>query len=144
MARLHPSLPLHAAYTQGEQTERSVLKQLELELPDHYDIFHNLPWSSLHSQDTNVRQYFGEIDVVVLSPLNQLLAIEIKGGQLEFINNNLIKLYKTQSKNALDQAHRNRNQLIKKLENINSQITVNSLLVLPDFQIQSSTLAYVM
>ena len=142
MARLHPSLPLHAAYTQGEQTERSVLKQLELELPDHYDIFHNLPWSSLHSQDTNVRQYFGEIDVVVLSPLNQLLAIEIKGGQLEFINNNLIKLYKTQSKNALDQAHRNRNQLIKKLENINSQITVNSLLVLPDFQIQSSTLAY--
>ncbi len=142
MARLHPSFPLSAVYTQGEQAERSVLKQLELDLPNHYDIFHNLPWSNLQSQNSVGQQTFGEIDIVILSPLNQLLAIEIKSGQLEVVNNNLIKLYKTQSKNALDQAHRNRNQLVKKLANINNQITVNSLLVLPDFQIQAATLAY--
>lgn len=142
MARIHPSIPLTAVYTQGEQAERSVLKQLELDLPNHYDIFHNLPWSNLQSQNNLAQQSFGEIDIVVLSPLNQLLAIEIKSGQLEIVNNNLVKLYKTQSKNALDQAHRNRNQLIKKLANINNQITVNSLLVLPDFQIQAGTLSY--
>jgi superfamily I DNA and RNA helicase len=142
MARIHPSFPLHSVHSQGEHAERIILKQLEQELPDSYDIFHNLPWSSLQNQHTDAHQSFGEIDVVVLSPLNQLLAIEIKAGQLEVINKKLIKLYKSQQKDALDQAHRNRNHLIKRLESINRKITVNSLLVLPDYQVISNTLAY--
>ena len=108
MARIHPSFPLHSVHSQGEHAERIVLEQLEQELPDSYDIFHNLPWSSIQNQQTDAQQSFGEIDVVVLSPFNQLLAIEIKAGQLEVINNRLIKLYRNQHKDALDQAHRNR------------------------------------
>ena len=58
MARIHPSTPLHAPLTAGDYRERDVLRALGDGLPADFDVFHNLPWSSMHQGN----QHFGEGD----------------------------------------------------------------------------------
>jgi hypothetical protein len=65
MARIHPSTPLHNPLTAGDYRERDILNILGDGLPANFDVFHNLPWSSMH----HGQQQFGELDLVVISPL---------------------------------------------------------------------------
>ena len=79
MARIHPSAPLHAPLTAGDYRERDVLRILGDGLPADFDVFHNLPWSSMHQGN----QHSGELDLVVISPLGHILLIEVKAGAIE-------------------------------------------------------------
>jgi len=89
MARIHPSTPLHAPLTAGDYRERDVLRTLGDGLPANFDVFHNLPWSSMHQGN----QHFGELDLVVISPLGHILLIEVKAGAIEETTQSLIKTY---------------------------------------------------
>ena len=89
MARIHPSTPLHAPLTAGDYRERDVLRTLGDGLPADFDVFHNLPWSSMHQGN----QHFGELDLVVISPLGHILLIEVKAGAIEETTQSLVKTY---------------------------------------------------
>ena len=54
MARLHPNLNRTAYDTLGAQGELRVLEILELGLPDAYDIFHGVDWSTMYQGDQRI------------------------------------------------------------------------------------------
>ena len=87
MARIHPSTPLHNPLTAGDYRERDILQILGDGLPANFDVFHNLPWSSMHQGN----QHFGELDLVVISPLGHILLIEVKAGAIEETTQSLVK-----------------------------------------------------
>jgi len=87
MARIHPSTPFHNPLTAGDYRERDVLRVLGDGLPANFDVFHNLPWSSMHQGN----QHFGELDLVVISPLGHILLIEVKAGAIEETTQSLVQ-----------------------------------------------------
>ena len=89
MARIHPSTPLHNPLTAGDYRERDILQIRGDGLPANFDVFHNLPWSSMHQG----HQHFGELDLVVISPLGHILLIEVKAGAIEETTQSLVKTY---------------------------------------------------
>jgi hypothetical protein len=54
MARIHPNFPLHQPASLGEYRERDVLDILAKGLPDSFDVFHNLNWSTVSSHGLTV------------------------------------------------------------------------------------------
>ena len=56
-----------------------MLEQLCEGLPDGFDVFHSVDWSTLDEG----KQSFGEIDAVVVVPHGHLVLLEIKAGSLE-------------------------------------------------------------
>ena len=87
MARIHPTTPLQGPLNAGDYRERDVLLKLAEGLPADFDIFHNLPWSSIHQG----AQHFGELDLVVVSPVGHILMIEVKAGALNEGSSSLTK-----------------------------------------------------
>jgi len=79
MARLHPDLHTWRPTRAGDYTERAVLQQLRDGLPDGFDVFHSVNWSTVDSGT----QHFGEIDAVVVEPQGHLVLLEIKAGHLQ-------------------------------------------------------------
>lgn len=143
MARLHPSFPLHAPTDAGHYRERDVLRLLELGLPDTFDVFHNLPWSSMHQG----RQTFGEVDLLVAAPQGHLLIIEVKAGSLDEHQGQLTKHYGGvgggTSKDPVLQVRRTHAALLNRMQRSDlPRVYVDTLLVLPDHHIRSATLAY--
>ena len=143
MARLHPSFPTRAPTSAGHYRERDVLRLLELGLPDRFDVFHNLPWSSMHQG----RQVFGEVDLMVVAPQGHLLIIEIKAGDLQEQDGQLVKHYSGvgggTAKDAMLQVRRTHAALMERIHRTElPRVFVSTLLVLPDHRIRSATLAY--
>ena len=140
MARVHPSFPLKKPLNLGDYRERDVLLTLQEGLPQGYDIFHSLPWSTVQED----KQNFGEIDLVVVSPGAEVLSVEVKAGDLAEVDGKLTKTYFSKSpKDVGQQAHRQRSALVSRLsEEGLGQIPVGSVLVLPDYRIQSTSLSY--
>jgi hypothetical protein len=141
MARIHPSTPLHAPLTAGDYRERDILQILGDGLPANFDVFHNLPWSSMHQGN----QHFGELDLVVISPLGHILLIEVKAGAIEETTQSLVKTYGGINKDK-DIGHQIRRQHSSLKERMNHgdlpKVHVGTLLVLPDHAIRSAVLAY--
>ena len=65
MARIHPSFPLHAPAHLGGYRERDVLRTLQDDLPDAFDVFHNRSWSGMQGH----QQSFGAYVFVISSIL---------------------------------------------------------------------------
>ena len=141
MARIHPSTPLHTPLTAGDYRERDILQILGDGLPANFDVFHNLPWSSMHQGN----QHFGELDLVVISPLGHILLIEVKAGAIEETTQSLVKTYGGINKDK-DIGHQIRRQHSSLKERMNHgdlpKVHVGTLLVLPDHAIRSAVLAY--
>lgn len=78
MSTLHPTLTALPPTTAGGYAERAVLEQLGCGLPAGFDVFHSVDISTVE----HGKQHFGEIDMVVVSPLGHLLLIEVKSGHL--------------------------------------------------------------
>jgi thymidine kinase len=141
MALIHPSTPLHGPLGAGEYRERDVLRMLAAGLPDSFDVFHNLPWSSIHQGS----QHFGELDLVVISPVGNILLIEVKAGA---INEGASALTKTYGgiggeKDIGHQVRRQHSSLMQRMRDGDvPQVNINTLLVLPDHTVLSSVLAY--
>ena len=81
MAHLVPDLPI-PTYRTGRDRELDVLYRLQSSLPDGYEIFHSVSWHTLH----NDRDKHGEIDIVVLSPIGNVLLVEVKAGDVSIVN----------------------------------------------------------
>ena len=79
MAIIHPRIshPL-ALQHGGYQLELKLLEILRMGLPDNFDVFHGLTWSTVH----NAMQKFGELDLTVVSPQGQILILEVKAGSV--------------------------------------------------------------
>jgi len=90
MARIHPNFPLHQPDSLGEYRERDVLDMLAKGLPNSFDVFHNLNWSTVSSH--GLSQQYDEIDLVVVSPLGNLVLLEVKAGS---VNEDAYTLRKT-------------------------------------------------
>lgn len=141
MARLHPSTPLSGPLGAGDYRERDVLRTLATGLPDSFDIFHNLPWSSVHKSG----QQFGEIDLVVISPAGHVLLLEVKAGSVHEGFNAVTKTYGGSggSKDIGNQVRRQHSILKQRMKDgALPNVSVETLLILPDHAVKSEVLAY--
>lgn len=141
MAIVHPRItpPLVDKHG-GYKLELSLLNLLRVGLPDSFDVFHGLTWSTVHDSV----QKFGELDLTVVSPLGQILILEIKGGSVYTNNGQLFKDYKDEKHKDIGfQLDRQHGAMRKRLKQANmAHVQVQSLLVLPEHKLQSEGLAY--
>lgn len=141
MARIHPTTPLSGPLNSGDYRERDVLRMLAAGLPDSFDVFHNLSWSSIH-QDS---QHFGELDLVVISPVGHILLIEVKAGAMNESSSVLTKTYGGVGgeKDIGHQVRRQHSMLMQRVRDGDVPlVNIDTLLVLPDYAVQSAVLAY--
>ncbi len=140
MAQIHPSLPLYAQLNAGGYRERDILLQLMDGLPAGFDIFHNLQWSTVSQGE----QHIGELDIVVVSPIGHLLILEVKAGDLEVSDGQLVKNYGQRGTTVVqNQTRRQHGALLSRLKDIGlAAIRIESLLVLPDYRVSSEGLGY--
>ena len=68
MATLHPSIDNLRLTNPGAYRERDVLLLLQNSLPTGFDVYHSIEFSTTH----NDNQYYGELDIVILSPAGHL------------------------------------------------------------------------
>jgi len=136
MARLHPDLHTWHPTRAGDYTERAVLQQLRDGLPDGFDVFHSVYWSTVDSGT----QHFGEIDAVVVEPQGHLVLLEIKAGHLQEnaspaagLGPQLAKHYRDKNKDVIAQSNGQLRAMRKRLHNEGFQgFRVAHLIVLPD------------
>jgi thymidine kinase len=141
MALIHPSTPLSGPLNAGDYRERDVLHMLASGLPDSFDVFHNLPWSSIHQGS----QHFGELDLVVISPVGHILLIEVKAGAINEGSSALTKTYGGvgSDKDIGHQVRRQHSTIIQRMRDGDlPQVNIDTLLVLPDHAVHSAVLAY--
>ena len=131
MAVLYPSLP-PAIPVNGLQRELDVLRVLEQSLPQGYEIFHSVPWHSVHEG----RDRHGEIDLVVLGPTGNILLLEIKSGTVELTDGLMFKLYKEGSKDVRRQLQVQHAAMVSRLQQAGLRAVVTNCLVLPDFRVE--------
>ena len=146
MARLNPDLATWHPKGAGEYAERAVLEQLRDGLPDGFDVFHSVDWSTVESG----AQRFGEIDVVVVDPQGHLALLEIKSGHLNEASNmrngdshtQLLKRYTGKDKDVIGQSNGQLKAMRQALQREGFEgFKVAHLLVLPDHIIKSATLS---
>ena len=141
MALIHPSTPLQGPLGAGDYRERDVLRMLAAGLPDSFDVFHNLPWSSMHQGN----QHFGELDLVVISPVGHILLIEVKAGAINESTSALTKTYGGigGEKDIGHQVRRQHSTLMQRMRDGEvPKVNIDTLLVLPDHEIHSAVLSY--
>ena len=150
MAKLHPDIQAWRPLSAGEYAERAVLQQLGDGLPDGFDVFHSVDWSTLEDG----RQRFGEIDAVVVDAFGHLVLLEIKAGQLEAAAPalagdtrssppQLVKRYGGLQKDVIAQCDNQLKGMRKRLQEEGfSGFRAAHLLVLPDYQLLSTPLVF--
>lgn len=144
MATLHPPLiDVLRPMSSGAYREHLILKILYQGLPDGFDVFHNVNWSSLHHGN----QTFGELDVVVLAPSGHMMLLEVKAGDVDFSGNAAIKVYNNNGreyvKNVGHQTRRQHGAMLGRLlEDGFRGVHVGQLLVLPDHTVASGTISF--
>jgi thymidine kinase len=100
---------------------------------------------SLGHPFTRVSQHFGELDIVVVSPLGHILLIEVKAGSVNEGASSLTKTYGGMGgdKDIGHQVRRQHSTLMQRMRDGDvPQVNIDTLLVLPDHTIHSAALAY--
>ena len=139
MARLFPTLAPRAGIRGGDAAEAAVLRRLQDELSDAYQLFHNLDWSSGSGDDA--RQ--GELDVVVVNQAGELLIVEIKAGRLTVEGGRLLKPYADGTRDVAGQQRMQYGTMRTRLSGIGLRdLRVQTMLVLPDVRIVDDTLQW--
>lgn len=139
MATLHPSIDNLLLTSAGAYRERDILRALEDSLPQGYDVFHSVGFSTTH----NDKQYFGELDVLVLTPAGHLIALEVKAGQITLTDEGLFKQYKNGTKSVHQQVNQQRGTWFSLLKaNGFSGVSLHHFLVLPDQLIINGSAAF--
>lgn len=88
MAKLYP--PSIAEQADVPDSEKQVFEKLKL-LDDTYHVFHSLTWNS--GMD-------GECDFVIFNELRGFIALEVKGGKIDFDG----KVWKSTDSRGLDKS----------------------------------------
>ena len=133
MAKLHPNISTFRPMGAGEYAERAVLQQLADGLPDEFDVFHSVDWSTVDGD----QQRFGEVDVVVVDALGHLALLEVKAGLLEeaggALGMQLAKRYGGFAKDVIAQSGGQLRGMRQRLHDVGFDgFKVAHLLVLPD------------
>ena len=142
MATLHPTQYPDGQLHGGQYRERDMLAILEQGLPAGYDVFHSIYWSEIREGE----QSFGELDIVVVSPMGNLALLEIKAGNVSVNNDGITKLYASlggQPKDVGRQARRQHSAMLSKLDSVGlGVVQVAHLLILPDQVVAQGTVGY--
>lgn len=140
MAIIHPKFSTANPKQGGYTRELNLLEMLRLGLPDSFDVFHGLAWSSIHHDV----QRFGELDLTVVSPDGNILVLEVKAGEVFSDQGLLLKNYGDQKpKDIGHQLGRQHGALRRRLKDAHlADVYLDAMLVLPDHCLQSEGLAY--
>ncbi len=142
MAALHPSLLSWHPTSAGAYRERDVLLMLEQGLPDGFDVFHSVHWSTIR----NDSQSFGEIDTVLVAPSGHVMLLEVKAGEVTSNDDGMFKRYGGLNGKVKDvgfQSRRQHSAILGRLADEGLRAAhVAHLLVLPDQVVASSSAAY--
>ena len=138
MAIVQPSLGDLRSRRGGEWREHQLLCLLERGLPDTYQVFHGLNYSSVRSG----HQSFGELDAVVLAPNGSLVILEVQAGSLQISDTGVHKKYGIERKDVLQQIQRQRESMRIRLREAGwGNVHIAHFLVLPDVRVVGDTLA---
>lgn len=135
LANVFPSIPLYSAITPGEHAELEVLQLLAQQLPEAYTLFHSVEWS----RGSGEAKQHGGIDIVVLNQAGNVLLIEVKAGDVEFLEGGIFKLYGGYAKDVGRQVRLQYSALRTRLQGASLKIKVHHLLVLPHMRVVSET-----
>ena len=141
MAIIHPRLSPPLAHKHGGyKLELTLLELLRTGLPDNFDVFHGLTWSTVY----NDIQKFGELDLTVVSPQGHILILEVKGGSVYTLNGMLLKDYNREKpKDIGQQVGRQHGAIRQRLKNAHlKEVHVEAFLVLPEHKLLSEGLSY--
>lgn len=131
MAKLNPSQLPSLREDRGLFRELDVLERLRSDLPDGYEIFHEVNWHSIHD---GIDRH-GEIDIVVLSPDGNVLLMEVKAGQVLLREGGIFKLYGQQEKDVARQCRVQYAGMVARLKQAGLHPYLTNCLVLPDYQV---------
>ena len=134
MARLMPSDVSHLALAGGRSEELDTLRQLQVELPSAYTVFHGIHWSREYRNGIK----FGELDFVVVNQAGKVLVIEQKNGRLEETEDGLVKVYADRVKPVGDQVRRNLDgvrEKFKAVQHYQADLQLDYLIYCPDHRI---------
>lgn len=112
MAKMIPNVD---PATIGIEPERDVYVALRDRLPRRYVVFHSYPWLRMWRGDRDKALAEGEADFVVLHPRRGLLILEVKGGEIEYVDG---EWYRRTSqglkaiRNPFEQARRNMHAIL--------------------------------
>jgi len=142
MARLCPSIPLHAAFGAGEYAELDLLQTLERGLSNAYTLFHSVDWST----GTEAKEQHGEIDIVVVNQAGDVLLMEVKSGNVDFQSGGIFKTYGSHAtahtKDITAQIGLQYSALRSRLQGADLPVHLSHLLVLPDLRVQTQTVQW--
>ncbi|KMY03615.1 nuclease [Pseudomonas syringae KCTC 12500] len=105
MARM---IPQHGPHETNSHGERTLYKALESGLPDDYTVIHSLPWlcSAVKKIDPDDAPT-GEIDFLIVHPVNGVLALEVKSGKYRVENSVFVHERKNFTIDPVGQMRRN-------------------------------------
>lgn len=129
MAVLIPSMASALRLDGGVYRELDLVNGLAASLPDGYEVFHGI---ALHTVRVG-HDYYGEIDVVVMSPSGALLLMEVKAGEVVIRGGLVYKVYGEGERDVAQQCRLQRASLLGRLQDARIETSVASCLVLPDY-----------
>lgn len=132
MARIFPSDLPPVRQEGGRWRELEVLERLQLSLSPNYSVFHNVPWLRPGNLETH-----GQIDIVVVNGVGDLLLIEVKAGELIEREQGLFKLYSDGEKSVSRQSLVQGQAIYNRLNQAGLKSRVHHCLVLPDYLIKN-------
>lgn len=127
MARIYPPLDAFRPASAGEYAEADCIRHLADGLPTEFVVFHHLPLHAIHDG----RDFFGEYDIVVLTPSGRVVSLELKAGELVQTGTGAVKRYGDKEKDVSKQLARQHASLLASLRHAQIHATVNHFLVLP-------------
>ncbi len=132
MARLRPSPQGRKLLGLGDRAEIAVLERLRDALPDAYTIYHSVEWADVRD---GVERH-GEIDIVVVNQAGELVAVEVKAGQVEAAGEGLYKSYAGRRKDVIGQISLQYSALRARLDGASLPVRLLHYLVLTDARVQ--------
>lgn len=101
-------IPEHGPYHTESYGERQLYSVLKSQLPDEYTVIHSLPWlcSAVTKLDNRARPT-GEIDFLIIHPVDGVLALEVKSGVYRFENSLFVHVRNGYKIDPLSQTKKN-------------------------------------
>jgi len=136
MSILRPTLPPRTRHLDpGAYAELELLHTLERGLSDAYTLYHSVEWS----RGQGPQEQHGEVDIVVVNQSGDVLLIEVKSGEVDFLPQGIFKTYGPQVKDVTRQVKLQYGAMKARLADAGLALRLSHLLVLPDVQVQSET-----
>jgi hypothetical protein len=122
----------------GDHAELDLLETLERGLSDAYTLFHSVDWALADGP----REQHGEIDIVVLNRAGEVLLVEVKSGEVEFLPDGIFKRYGARTREVRSQIGLQYSAIRRRLQDSGLPDRVSHLLVLTDVVVHSETVQW--